>query len=262
MIEIPINNLETYKILFQIENCLRELIIEQCEILDGAFWYKKRIPGGKDSPLEKYINSVKIERSYKFTDFIPLHPIYYIDFTDIKRLIEKSDNWNEVFSKIFDKKENIIGNLTLLEPVRNKIAHNRLVTEKDLLFSKSVNELLKNTLGLTHYNGLLIKTTKANNINNILRLLLNEIDINYKLCLECKVISNFNIWNDVKNRWWFDETYLGFNVNSIFNLFKVFIEYTTLDRNWGCGHKIEEWVNNKNLVELYNESKNIILNIK
>ena len=91
---LPIENLEIYSALYTIETSLRELIIESFETLDGPRWYKKRL--GADIQ-KKYEDGLNYEKTIPWIELVPHHPIYYIDFPKLKEIMEKRDNWREVF---------------------------------------------------------------------------------------------------------------------------------------------------------------------
>lgn len=73
-VKIPENSLNSYIILFYIENVLRELIIISLSELDGPKWYKRRLPG---DILDKYRNSVMFEKSIPWTTLVPHHPYIF-----------------------------------------------------------------------------------------------------------------------------------------------------------------------------------------
>lgn len=59
-----------------------------------------------------------------------MHEIFYTDFPDLKKIVEKRDNWREVFGDIFGRKE-VLVKLDELYPLRNMIAHNRYLTKEN-----------------------------------------------------------------------------------------------------------------------------------
>jgi hypothetical protein len=122
---VPQENIEIFTILYQIETALRELIIEVLSKVEGSKWYLRRLPG---DILQKYKDGRILERQIPWTQFIPHNPIYYVDFPHLKVIMERSDNWKDAFEPIFARKEVVIGILIEIEPIRNKIAHNRKAT--------------------------------------------------------------------------------------------------------------------------------------
>ena len=102
---VPNENVSVFILLFQIEVCLRELIIKILSSKHGPRWWKHRLP---QDVLRSYREGRDVERQLKWHPHIPHHPIYYIDFPDIKKIIERSDNWNECFQPVFGQKEHPI----------------------------------------------------------------------------------------------------------------------------------------------------------
>jgi hypothetical protein len=56
----------------------------------------------------------------------------YVDFADYLKIITRADNWKEIFRDIFFEQELISAKFKELNPIRNKIAHSRDLTEQDL----------------------------------------------------------------------------------------------------------------------------------
>src|SRR5689334_24990194 len=122
---VPAENLRCYERLFCIEVALRELIVMRLSQAHGPLWYKTRLPV---EILRKYRDAVATERAIKWLQLVPHHPIYYIDFTDLQQIIEKDDNWRDVFRDIFGRKDIVAGILAEIAPIRNKVAHSRKVS--------------------------------------------------------------------------------------------------------------------------------------
>ena len=91
---VPEENLAIYKLLLIIEVGLREFLIEALEASCGSDWWKKRLPG---DVLAAYRNGCRYERRIRWCQLVPHHPIYYVDFPDLKKVIQRSDNWKDVF---------------------------------------------------------------------------------------------------------------------------------------------------------------------
>src|SRR5690242_15851284 len=121
----PEENGRCYSLMYAIENGIRELIIEELSNLEGPLWYKHRLPG---DILTKYREAVRLQRQVVWTKMVPHHPLYYLDFPDLKKIIEREDNWKDSFSAIFTRKELISATLSEIEPTRNSLAHNRKLT--------------------------------------------------------------------------------------------------------------------------------------
>jgi len=91
---VPVDNVRVFRILYQIEVGLRELIIDSLESSYGPIWWKSRLPG---DVLESYRKGLAAERAINWINIIPHHPIYYIDFPDLQKVITTNNNWSEVF---------------------------------------------------------------------------------------------------------------------------------------------------------------------
>lgn len=255
---VPKENIEIYCYLYSIETALRELIIDLLKTIDGSQWYKKRLPSGS---LEKYRNGIEYERNIKWTQLIPHHPIYYIEFPDLKEIIKRKDNWNDAFKKIFVREDILISTLSELEPIRNKIAHNRKVTYKDVEIVKGAYIKLSDTIGKKKFDELTSRCTCAMDIFESLTELQRESEKSILYLKNYKPLEKFKVWESVCDKWWLDESYLGYKLDRIFDYFKTLEEYANLPWTRGSGHKIEEWVKHSNIDEKYNKAQEEFKNI-
>lgn len=236
--EIPHTNISAYKLLFCIETGIREFIIEKLTEIEGPRWYRQRLPG---DILQKYKRAMEIERSIPWTHLIPHHPIYYVDFTDLKKIIEANNNW-KVLEDTFKRKEVITTTLTKLEVVRNKIAHSRKLSENDLLQVKVSYTEISEMIGKEKFHALQKNCSEQIDIGNALLKLYEFIKnakhrILHYLPTEVSLIESASL-----HSWWFDETYLGHNLGPINDFIKCLESYITLPRFVGSGYIIEAWV--------------------
>ena len=114
---------------------MREFVIESLEAACGPLWWKQRLP---PDVLARNREALEYERNIKWCQLIPHHPIYYIEFPDLKKVIERTDNWRDAFEPVFGRRDIFISKLSELEPIRNRIAHNRKATKANLDTVESV----------------------------------------------------------------------------------------------------------------------------
>lgn len=242
---IPSENIEIYCHIFLIENALRELIIEELGKVFGPKWYNSRLPS---DVLQKYRDGKKYERNIKWVMLIPQHPIYYVDFTDLKKVIDRSDNWKDVFSAIFLRKDVILATLTELEFIRNKIAHNRKASIKDLEIVKGAETKLSEFIGSNRYLELISQCSFTSNIYETLTELKREFEHSYEVCKCMGHLDLLKTWSFVNTCWWFDEYYLGSPIIGIKKYFEILLIYQSIPRVRGNGYKIEYWVKNSEIL--------------
>ena len=255
---VPKENIEIYCYLYGIEIALRELIIDSLKDIDGPRWYKNRLPG---DILQKYRRGLDYERNVKWTQLVPLHPVYYIDFPDLKKIIERNDNWEDVFKDIFSQKDIIGSTFFELEFIRNKIAHNRKATYKDVEIVIGACTKLTEAIGEERFNKLVARCTFAMNISQQLTELQKEAEISFHICSNIDPLEKLEVWKSVFKEWWFDESYLDHNLDAIIVYFKTMEEYATLPRKRGSGHKIEAWMESKNIDTRYKNAHNEFISI-
>jgi hypothetical protein len=239
---------EAYCHLFGIETGLRELIIETLDRVAGPTWYKTRLPG---DVLAKYREGLKYERDAKWIQVVPHHPIYYTDFADLRKIIERSDNWSKAFEQVFGRKDLIASTLSELEVIRNKIAHNRKATDGDLAMTKSCLTKLSEAIGAERFASLVGRCTCAPDILESLRALREEGRAMFACCSECKPVPHLRVWASARESWWFDESYLDNSLEEICKFFQALEGYAALPHGRGSGYMLEAWFKAKDVAGLF-----------
>ena len=249
---VPKENVEIFYYLYAIEVALRELIIESLEDVAGPKWYLSRL---HEDALENYKNGIDFERKTKWTQLVPHHPIYYVDFPDLRIIMERKDNWKDVFKGVFSRREFLVSTLSELEFIRNKVAHNRKATARDVDIVKGAYTKLSEFIGAKRFKELVVRCTCAEGIYERLVELREEAERLFGLCKCLSAIKELSVWKEVSGQWWFDKTYLLCGLDGIEGYFGRLEEYCSLPRLRGGGHKIEKWVKKSNIVDLYSKAQ-------
>ncbi len=247
---VPEQNLAIYKRLFIIEVGFREFIIDALGVKFGALWWKTRLPA---DVLKSYRDGRSYERSIKWSEIIPHHPLYYIEFPDLKKIIQRSDNWRDVFEPLLRNKDVIITTLTELEPIRNKIAHNRKTSDGDLAVVEAAQNKISAAVGEGYLAQLSSRCTLALDIPHHILELRTETERAFHLLKECKAIEGGKAYKIMQN-WWFDEDYLGLPLGGIKQFFETVENYSRLPRPRGSGHKIMSWLKDTNLDKKFDDA--------
>jgi hypothetical protein len=255
---VPRDNIEIYEYIYCIETSLRELIIESLEKVSGSKWYNARLP---NDVLTKYRNAKSFEQNIKWVQLVPHHPIYYIDFSDIKKVIEKNDNWKDVFESIFGRKEIVTTTLTEIEFIRNKVAHNRKVAARDVDIVKSGYTKILNTIGDARFSSLILRSTAIIDIYGQLANLQENAETIFRTCKTCKPINDTKLWKSISNSWWFDSNYLNHDLSPIEIYYAAIESYINLPQVRGCGYQIESWIHSIELEKKYTSANIEITNL-
>lgn len=223
----PEANTEIHGRLFAIETVLRELIIESLTELEGPKWYQRRLPS---ECREQFKAGVDRDRTTRWTRNVPHHPVYYIDFPDLRLTIEQKDNWSAAFREIFPKaKELVTTDLVELEFIRNKVAHNRRATDADLEVVRAAYSKLASVLGSVRFAELADRYTVEPEIPQRLSLLRREGDVSMTIAVRGRPLARLDRWHEAIHAWWwFDETYLGYSLARISRYFDSLLEYQIL----------------------------------
>ncbi|MCC5646861.1 hypothetical protein LC607_28880 [Nostoc sp. CHAB 5824] len=120
----------SYISLHVLENQLRKLIISRLMGVEDDDWWNKRIKNPAGQNYSEHKNKEARSRDITHHTDEVLSDIFYTNFSDLKNVISEPNNWNEVFKHIF-MTEKYITKLWILNTLRNKIAHNRFLTERN-----------------------------------------------------------------------------------------------------------------------------------
>ncbi len=234
--------------MFGIENTLRAFICTYLEAVSGPCWYKDRLPGDL---LEKYRASVKLERAVHWVSLTPHHPLFYLDFPDLRKIIERKDNWVGGFDQYFDKNKQIfLGHLSALEPIRNSIAHNRYLQQSDILRLKNFRAMVQDCLEHSarplrcdfHGPASLLEQFKK---------IGNEAASCFAKMSTLKELPAVPEWEKSHSCWWFDTDYVGRDISAISQFYAAVSQYRQIPRTHGSGYLIEKWITAERISELY-----------
>lgn len=130
-------NSRAYETLLRFEREIRAFITLVMIQVFGPDWMKNQLPPKMfDDWTEK-----KQKALQQGAEDIPL--IEYADFTDYKAIIERGDNWKQVFKPIFGRPEDIRESFQRMFPVRIATMHARFITlDDDLLLRAETTRVL------------------------------------------------------------------------------------------------------------------------
>lgn len=113
--------------LRKLERLLRAFISAALEARFGPKWTRQRLPNGM---LDECVaRQEKARGGADYSDDVT----DFMDFTDYGRIIDKTDNWRDVFQHVFGRREEIKESLQRLQPLRLATMHARSVSTFDLL---------------------------------------------------------------------------------------------------------------------------------
>lgn len=117
---------------------VRNFITAQLRSSVGPKWVKQRVPGDmRKKWVEKRDKAVAAGEPERDI-------IHYADFSDYRILIERTDNWNDVFQPVFGRKDDIRESWQRLFPIRIATMHARLISQDDeLLLVVETKRILK-----------------------------------------------------------------------------------------------------------------------
>lgn len=125
--DVPATNQESYAQIFRLETNLRRFIDELMTACFGDDWAKHQTPAGMYGGWKAKAKTARDNGEQ------PQPLINHADFSDYILIIERNDNWKQVFQPVFGRKADIQESLIRLGPVRICTMHARVVTSDDHL---------------------------------------------------------------------------------------------------------------------------------
>ncbi len=119
---------ENYADITLFENELRIFIGNSMEKVFGKDWWIRQVPTEIQQTCSE---KKKADEEKRWENTEKLDLMCYADFSDYATMMEKRDNWRQVFSICFPSKEGIIVKLRELIPIRNDVMHGRKLSAHD-----------------------------------------------------------------------------------------------------------------------------------
>jgi hypothetical protein len=115
-----------YRLLFVLENLVREFVQDVLEEKDGADWFERRA----SQPVKKKVEDRKAaEARNQWHAGRNTEPVNYIDFGDLGLLIQT--HWNE-FRDLLPTQAWAVSRLSDAERTRNVIAHTNVLSSEEV----------------------------------------------------------------------------------------------------------------------------------
>ncbi|WP_156390438.1 hypothetical protein [Rhizobium sp. Root1203] len=239
-------SVEGYELFFEIEVVLRELITRNLEQQFGKKWLKQALP----PDIRKRISDgLEYERSIPWAKLVPHSPLYYSDFPHLRILIEMGGNWT-LFAETFRNKDGVRVHLGELEAIRNKIAHLRYLTDRDLAYLRTARDRIVGCIPPTDLKRLMQSAAAHVPITAYLARLVDAIEGALVAMRLGKTYTDYQseIF-DALDQWWFEDAYLGRSTERI-RAFSMLLEgYQGLPSGLGQALKKRQWIEEREAVQ-------------
>lgn len=200
---LPESNREAVELLYVLEVGLRELIIETLAVAGGPKWFKTQLP---PDITEKYVRGRKTQFAASWSTHIEHHPIYYIDFPDLAKVLDK--NWRNIFQDLLGNKDVFLGSLKALEPIRNTVAHNRKLSASDCDIVRGILTIFEAGIGKSRLMAFVKNCSAAPTISQLLADLREEVTSATEAMSDLRSPVELKVWPSIQNAWWFDSSFL------------------------------------------------------
>lgn len=126
--------------LKEVESSLRRFI-EQKLSAQRTDWWTSYVPANIRNRVENRMH--RSEVVWPWHSLTSSNLVDYLDFSDYRKIILETNNWDHVFKHVFASKAFIETRLTEIEPIRNDIAHSRSISktsqDKLRIYSEELN---------------------------------------------------------------------------------------------------------------------------
>ncbi len=117
----------SYRLLYVLENLVREFVREVFEEVDKEIWFDVRASGQMKKKVE---DRRATEAKNNWHSGRNAHPIYYLDFGDLGLMIQT--HW-DLFKDLLPSQSWAVSRLNDAERSRNVIAHTNLLSDEEVL---------------------------------------------------------------------------------------------------------------------------------
>ena len=240
-------NIRAYELLFQIESVLRELLIEHCELAFGPNWWKASVL--PQDARKRLAESIKLgaERRSKddgksWTSRRVFHPLYFVEFNDLAEAFSMKANaiLNEIC--VANERKEVANQLSRLLPIRNSVAHMRLVSYADFIQVEAAHDVLAGVVGRSTFDRLArtlpSQCAVQQEMDSIANCFLTAIDSVHQI-RELDITA----WTQLSSRWWLDTDW-HVDSESIRNGANLFVAYQAEYQSDIVGRRVrmERWI--------------------
>lgn len=237
-------NYQGYTYLIRTEIILREIITKHLQQYVGAGWLKSRCT---PDVREKYNEALKNSKSQKIWRNLPLTPLYFSDYPHLRIIIQRGDNWRDIFSRVFD--DRFMQLLTLSESIRNSVAHNKFVTQVELNILGSMFEYLENLLGKQTCDSMLANSLKYSDTCEIIEEVIECLNASVADIQKSSIISEQVMQKLAKVKYysWLDQEIIDCRIELLKSIYKDLKLYNDVERVSGYYYRVELYSRENNL---------------
>lgn len=242
-------NLQGYELVNTIENGIREFIIFKMKELHGLKW---RIHLPSDI-LHKYQEGFRTERDIKWVRCYIHHPLYYLDFPDLQKIIITDKLWGSLFKAHFGRKDIVSAELSSIEAIRNWIAHNRRIHPQAIRKLQATVEFLNNSLKPNSLQEFAAHQFSCVNIKSELNNFIHHITSIHCTISKYQSIIKTSINSSVLSEWWFDDAIFGLDrqpIEAYISFAEVYADFSPAN---GKGHLREKYAIDNDHNRLFND---------
>ena len=225
-------NLTAYRLLFEIETALREFLILRYEPISGPQWYREVLSAALVAKLERTpqgqppISAVERRAAGDKKGWVSrraFHPIYFVDFPELGGVFRMKSNSKLGEFLVGKSATAVADHIDRLLPIRNAVAHNRLITSSDLNTIDGIHSIVRANLGSTVFDDLANHPPSQCKKGEEEGALRSELSASAASARAGNEIS-LSVWNELKQRWWLEPEW-QLDADSVRNVFNLLEQY-------------------------------------
>lgn len=203
-------NLKAYQLIFEIESVLRELLIEHGERSMGPRWHAEVLPSSTRQRLNEALREGAARRQKDdgktWTSRRAFHPVYFIELGDLADTFRMRANKSLDALCVASEREAVSEQLLRLLPIRNAVAHMRLIASSDLLQIQTAHSLLASTVGRDTFARLARELPSQRLVTREMAELAGCLSTASQAIEQIEAVD-LAVWRRLQARWWLDDSW-------------------------------------------------------
>lgn len=202
-------------------------------------------------PARKSNEKFEIRKTHKVAKTHSASSPVLSGLSRFKKIISNKRTFPEVFSEVLYNKEVSENSLSEIELIRNKVAHNRFISDSELTVLEGAWSKISGSMGVENIQE---ARTSASDRVPIVQTLRESLLIllNSKNLVEKGAAIDPKSLEPLKrlNVWWFDSEFLAEDVNVVEVYIKKLFEYAEIPRGFGQALTRRNWAQENSIAQI------------
>jgi len=263
-------NADAYKIIFELENKIRLIILHLMNNKNKKWWedlngkYIDRVEKMKSEDdvymveaLSRIRKNISDEVEDKYKNIILTHDIYYTNLKDLYFIIKRY--WNDIFSKFFNDQDikEFYWKLDRANTIRNKIMHSKPITKIETSFIDNFKSYINEQINIAQIDTQTLQLHLS--LSNLIDEITDEVNNNLLLTENGKYdkLLSTHIIDYYRGEWWWNSSIFEEYKHSLDNYYEVVMivneKIKSLLNYTGNIFEIDNAIQDSNIVRISNK---------